>query len=234
MKALRHFLTQQLQNILDFAMPRTCLVCGKVFAIKDDGRYICQACIDEIPYAPASDVIIAKMMEQFGKSELFFDTATCLLDMKRGIQYMELIYALKYYGLRHVGHELGVLLGQLLQKEDTAIYDFIQPVPIHKTKQRQRTYNQSLYIANGISSQLGVPVKNMAIRTINTETQTKLSHHERSQNVANVFQVKPHTEGKAVLLIDDVITTGATINNLAKEFKYAGYESVGVASLVLA
>jgi len=217
--------------IFDFASPKQCLVCGAL--IENISRnYICLKCQDSMPFAPLGSEIIKKILGNFSAAELYIDEAVSLMGISSNSNYMNLIYSLKYQGLPKIGEDLGLLLANVMMKDKLDDFDFIQPVPIHKAKERERTYNQSLSIAKSISKLSGKPIhEDYAIRKVYTQTQTKLSAEDRHKNVDNIFKIKENPY-KKVLLVDDVLTTGATINNLAKAFKNTGVEKVTIATLV--
>ncbi len=233
MRKLLNILRDTSNIVIDFCYPRVCLVCGERIE-KLDYRFICQKCIDNIPYAPKNKDLYLTMAESFGQDGAFFDSLSSMIDLKRDDRYINPIYELKYASLPQVGREFGRLLGEILIKDENTDYQYIQPVPLHPTKRRSRTYNQSDYIAKGISDVTGIPVGNFARRTVNTVTQTKLSHSDRAKNVKDIFKIKYRYCPKKVLLIDDVLTTGATVNNLAKVFKNSGSTYIGVASIIKA
>lgn len=148
---------------------------------------------------------------------------------------MKAIYELKYFGNRRVGYDLGRILGNKLQSElSLGQYQAIQALPLHKAKERERTYNQSLYIAKGISEVANLPIIDCAKRTINTTTQTQLSANDRQKNVKDIFKMKKRLKHESILLVDDVLTTGATVNSLAKVLKENGAKTIGVATIVKA
>jgi ComF family protein len=124
---------------------------------------------------------------------------------------------LKYKGRKDIGVFLGKRFGQALK--ETSPYntaDLIVPVPLHRKKYMKRGYNQSEQIANGLSGSLNIPVnRHLLARTRATETQTRKSRFSRHENVKEVFRVEfpDQWQGKHLLLVDDVITTGATLES---------------------
>jgi ComF family protein len=233
---LNKYLQSFYRGVIDFAAPRYCLVCGELIESKKaDNPYLCLKCEDSIAYAPDSRVILARIRDSFGSENTFVDRANSLIYLKENSGVMELIYNMKYGGIRNIGTVLGKKLGKVLIKENNTDYDLIHPVPIHFVRQRERGFNQSFYIAKGISEVINVPIytKNL-FRTEYTQTQTMLNHKERATNMLNKFDSVKSLQKQKLLLVDDVITTGATINNCAKSAKAAGASIVGAASLVLA
>ena len=134
---------------------------------------------------------------------------------------------------------LGEEIGKLAVSKKSDDIDFIMPVPLHKARLRDRTYNQSEYIAKGISNILKAEVINDAvIRSRFTPTQTRLNKAERKLNVSGAFGINPkYTDklrGKNILLTDDVITTGATILECASALKAAGSGKLYICSAAYA
>ncbi len=236
MNSLSNYLQYLYRAVIDFAAPRYCLVCGKLIESNSvDNPYLCSNCEDSMAYAPDSKFIISRLWDSFGTENTYVDRANALILLKDNSNVIELIYSMKYAGIRNIGTVLGRKLGKILIKENNLDYDLIHPVPIHYVRKRERGFNQSYYIAKGISEVINVPVstKNL-FRTEYTTTQTLLSHTERAKNMLDKFDSIKSLNNQKLLLVDDVITTGATINNCAKSAKSAGASFVGAASLVLA
>jgi ComF family protein len=149
-----------------------------------------------------------------------------------------IIHSLKYNGFTSLGIELGKKVGKTIGSEiPQPHYDCVIPIPLHRSKQRERGYNQSEYIARGISDVLKIhSVELDGVKRVRpTGSQTHLTIDERKTNMENAFRaVEPvRLKGKHVLLVDDVITTGATIGECARVVKEAGAASVAVASVAL-
>jgi len=152
----------------------------------------------------------------------------------------QIIHLLKYGGMTSIGVALGRRLGNRLKAEllPTAI-DGILPIPLHRTKERERGYNQAGFIAEGISSSTGFPVRNSLLRRRRfTVTQTRLTAEERRLNVADAFEVplssRSSVHEKRFLLVDDVITTGATTEAAAWALVSAGALAPVVCPVALA
>jgi len=156
----------------------------------------------------------------------------------KGSRIRNLIHNLKYKGIREIGYELGRIYGLSLKSSGfTADIDLIIPVPLHPTKMRIRGFNQSEIISKGIADATGlaVDVKSLSRKT-KSATQTKRSRYERWTNVEGIFQViDPQTiMGRHILLVDDVITTGSTIESCTNELLNVKGVKVSVVALAFA
>ena len=156
----------------------------------------------------------------------------------KGSRIGNLIHNLKYKGIREIGHELGRIYGLTLKASGfTKDIDLIIPVPLHPTKERIRGFNQSETISMGIAAAtlLPVDVKTLA-RIMASPTQTKRSRYERWTNVEGIFKVTDSQTiiGKHVLLVDDVITTGSTIESCTNELLKIEGVKVSVVALAFA
>jgi ComF family protein len=150
------------------------------------------------------------------------------------------IHQLKYDGMTRLGVELGRKLGEkLLADPVRTTIDGVIPVPLHSTKQRERGYNQSEYIARGIREVTNIPVYASVLKRHKyTASQTQLTAVERKENVGDAFAIykraRGNVEGKTYLIVDDVITTGATIEACAEQLKNSGALEVIAGSVALA
>lgn len=156
----------------------------------------------------------------------------------RGSRIRKLIHNLKYKGACDAGKEIGRIYGLTLAKSGfTSGIDLIIPVPLHSSKMRQRGYNQSEIISQGISEPTGLPViTDILVRSGDSATQTKRSRFERWVNVEGIFTVRDPDciRGKHILLVDDVITTGSTIEACASELLKTEGVKVSVAAIAAA
>ena len=141
--------------------------------------------------------------------------------------------------MKSIGKVFGAKIGEEILSIFPDKYNYAVPVPLHKSKLRERTYNQSDYICRGISKELNIkPLEKCLARTRYTKTQTKLSITEREENVRGAFALNPKygdlIKGKNIILVDDVITTGSTILECARVLKENGCGEVTVCSIALA
>jgi ComF family protein len=171
-----------------------------------------------------------------GRAPVFRATAFCFF--KKGNITQRLIHQLKYKDNQAIGTYLGHQFGlELAKTEDFQSVDVIIPVPVHPKKLRQRGYNQSECIGKGIAETLSKPIDTSSlIRVVASSTQTKKTRYQRWENVFGIFQLtNPNTlTGKHILLVDDVITTGATIEAAAQVLFTLPAVKVSIACLAYA
>ncbi|MBI4418526.1 MAG: ComF family protein [Ignavibacteriales bacterium] len=151
--------------------------------------------------------------------------------------FQTLAHALKYEGFQSAGRMIGGVLGEQMNEWGIGA-DAIVPVPLHRAKHRERGFNQAESIARGISDRTGWPVVTGVLeRTRPTQTQTKLDAVERQKNVEGAFAVRKKMHGlggKTCIIVDDVITTGATIVSCAHALRSAGASTIIASSAALA
>jgi ComF family protein len=196
---------------------------------------ICTACYVIIPrtgYHTVADNPVAQLF--WGRC--FLEKAAAFSFYNKGSRIRNLIHNLKYKGIREIGYELGKIYGLSLKSSGfTDDIDIIIPVPLHPEKIHARGFNQSEIISSGISEVTGVPVNTgLLYRLSVSATQTKRSRYERWVNVEGIFSVvdQEQIREKHVLLVDDVITTGSTIESCANELLKT--EGVKVSAVALA
>jgi ComF family protein len=223
-----------LSNFLDILFPRTCAGCDNSLATGEN--LICSECFYELPktgYWKEEDNPVARMF--WGR--VYLQNASSFLHFQKGGRLQNMIHHLKYKNMKEIGTFLGKLFGSELQNTPYSQVDLIVPVPLHKSKIRKRGYNQSEWIAKGISEILKVPIEVNAIeRYIASDTQTRKSRFDRWENVKNIFRViDPETfKGRHILLVDDVLTTGATLEACAISILKIPDTKVSVGTLAFA
>ena len=193
---------------------------------------MCKVCIAALPITnyhlrPQNNELVTKIMGLTQPNLVM----SFLRFSKKGAS-QSLLHQLKYKNKPEIGVEIGRLYGNILHENGFKNnWDQITPVPLHPVKQKKRGYNQSEQFAKGLSESLGIPVVLSLIRVQYTETQTKKSRMERIENVAEVFDIDPNKEvnGKRLLLVDDVMTTGATLITCANVLLEKGSEVVDLA-----
>jgi len=215
--------------------PRLCYACGNHLLRNEN--LICTECFVVIPrtnYHYKEDNPVAQLF--WGRCVI--EKAAAFSYYNKGSRIGNLIHNLKYKGIREIGHELGRIYGLTLKASGfTKDIDLIIPVPLHPTKERIRGFNQSETISMGIAAAtlLPVDVKTLA-RIMASPTQTKRSRYERWTNVEGIFKVTDSQTiiGKHVLLVDDVITTGSTIESCTNELLKIEGVKVSVVALAFA
>ena len=206
-----HFITSLLKDFTHLIYPKLCLTCGNDLSNKEE--LMCAKCEYDLPktkFHKETDNPVEQIF--WGRTQI--EQATAYFFYKKGSRYQKLIHDLKYCGQKQIGQKLGKKMAMELIDSPFKEVDAIVPVPLHPRKQRKRGYNQSEMIARGISDVFDAPViKNSLYRKLNNKSQTKKSRFDRWQNVKDVFAVKNENDftNKHVLLVDDVITTGATL-----------------------
>lgn len=203
--------------------PRYCTVCHQVLLEKE--QHICLTCLLKLPRTQFH-LYPGNVMEQlfWGKVNVF--QATSFFYYRKGSVYKQLLYELKYKGGKELGRYLGSVMANEIQLSSSFFrsIDLLIPVPLHPEKMKIRGYNQSEWIAKGVSDVVNIPIDTEhLIRVQFTETQTAKSTWERQKNIENAFSVKNIEDlcGKHILLIDDVVTTGATLASCARVLSVA-------------
>ena len=217
--------------------PRLCLACQEPLVTGEN--HLCTGCRAELPYTdfhrlPPDQNPLGRRF--WGK--LPVRHALSYLRFVRHGRVQHLLHELKYQGQRDVGTALGQLYGAELRAEGLAAdFDLIVPVPLHPRKLAKRGYNQAAAFATGLSEGLKVPAGVSALRrNTNTATQTQKNRAQRWANVATVFEVDDPaaTAGKRVLVVDDVLTTGATLEACGAVLLAAGAAEISIATIACA
>ena len=219
-------------DFLGLIFPECCLGCQR--GLLEGERRLCTRCLSELPMVDIRDTaLVDRMMAVPGLHEAY----ALLHFHHRGI-VRNLLHELKYGYHPEIGVQMGILLGrQLIQNLDAEACDMIVPVPLHRSRLRRRGYNQSACFAIGLSQVLGIPVRqDVLYRKRATATQTRKTRFERWLNVQHAFEsTKPEElRGKTVMLTDDVVTTGSTLEACAGVLVRHGVERVVIACMATA
>lgn len=231
----RKIFNQWLTDASNLALPRMCEICRHRLLYNE--TCLCHSCYAQLPFThlqgKPGNVVEKLFWEQFP-----IVRASAFLHYQPGAPYTQAIVALKY----HHRPEVGVFFGERMAEEllETDFFegiDFLVPVPLAKDRQRQRGYNQSEAIARGIEKATGIPVCTDAVaRPISNPSQTHLGAAERKENVKGIFALNPkhRLDHCHVLLIDDILTTGATLISCAQTLAQAEDIRISVLTLGLA
>ena len=230
-----NWLSQSVSDVLEFLFPSLCITCGERLISQE--KFICFNCWNDLPVTNFHKNPENKVAQLFwGRIEI--ENATSFFSYKKGSKYQQLIHFIKYKGLKELGYETGRKFGFALQEsENFKTIDLVIPVPLHEKKKKQRGYNQSDWIAKGIAAVLDKTLlTDNLYRKIHTTTQTRKNRYERWQNVEGIFGLKNSEElsGKHVLLIDDVTTTGSTLEACAFQLLKLPNTKVSIATLAFA
>lgn len=217
---------EYLRAIWDILFPKKCINCGR------EGQYLCEDCLSLIEINPFNYCLCEKL-EKRNKckncQDRSLDKILSATSFKNKI-VKEAIHKFKYGYIEELSVPLSLLILNHLQAIDCQIDKnfVIVPVPIHIKKKRRRGFNQSEEIAKIISSSTTIPLSTTLIKTKETKPQMELSRAERIENIKDCFRIKDKNEikNKTILLIDDVYTTGTTMDQCAKTLKENGAREV--------
>ena len=206
-------------RLFDLLAPRFCVVCGRRLSPTEE--VICAACNMHLPRTEFHRTALDNMMARLFWGIIPVERVAALFYYEAGSETANILYELKY----HNHPEIGLTMGRMMGREfsETGFFDGIDllvPGPLARNRQRHRGYNQSRQIAEGISQVTALPIYDQVVcRTYFEKSQTQAGRWERQENVADVFEAKNLDEirGRHILLIDDVVTTGATMVACARE-----------------
>lgn len=237
-KIIWQYTSFPLKILVDYFFPNICLNCTQLIQSCLPGRIcgdcwakinfvslpICQKCGQALPYDYQSSIICLKC--HYSKPSYSLARALCVFD----VNSKQLIHHFKYYS----NYSIAIMFAQLLYsryRKDILLAEYIVPVPIHRIKLILRGYNQAQVLGRYLAQIANLPIKsNMLIKNKWTQSQTTLNRRDRTQNVNDSIIInKPElVKDKNIILIDDVITTGTTINLCSKLLMRAGAKNVFV------
>ena len=213
-----------------------CVICGCRLSVSEE--VICSKCNLHLPRTGFQQDPYENIMAKMFWGQIPIERATALIYYEPHAETANILYEMKYKDHPEIGEVMGRLMARELQMSNFFEgIDGIIPVPLAKKRERQRGYNQSCELAKGISEITGLPIYNKVVkRTVFEGSQTSLGRWERNENVEQVFELKDATtiQGKHLLIVDDVVTTGATVIACAKELCKAEGVRISVLSLGLA
>lgn len=240
-----------MKRTLDVLYPPVCELCGLGLA---EGHALCESCSEKLPR------IVSPFCETCGESfagqidgsfdcpnckEISFHFEFALAAMDRCEATLDLVHRLKYGREIHLAGELGKLAGGVFtdRRYQIALDEkwLLVPVPLHRSRLRTRQFNQAEEIARIVSQQCGLPMANVLKRTRRTETQTRLSRKQRMDNLKKAFALRTSWRGekpaglaqaRGVILVDDVFTTGSTVDACARVLRKAGVKRVAVLTVL--
>jgi ComF family protein len=225
---------KMLASLSQMLFPHICICCNDYISNQEDA--ICDFCVYLLPKFEYNKDDNNQLNQLFwGRTQLENAAAYLRFKEKSGVQ--TIIHEIKYKKNKRLGILMGEQLGRFLEGEmDLSNINYLVPVPLHLKKERNRGYNQSKLLAQGISNICGIKVlDNNLVRVKNTSTQTQMQRYERHENMKGNFSVmQPNLfQDKHVLMVDDVITTGATIEACAQEIHKVGSVRISICSLAI-
>lgn len=226
------WLGSSLKSLEELFFPPLCQVCGRVLCRNE--LHICTPCLIQMPFLPCNwGEKLPVMLREYdgpGHPEKLF----VLFYYDRNDIYKNLLYNIKYRSNRSLAFTLGRLLGKKMKGRCQA--DCIIPIPLHPKRERARGFNQAREIARGVATELGIEVLDHVIaRVCNTRSQTGKNINERRDNVSGIFTLlRPEAiQNRHVLLLDDVITSGATMESCLRTLAAAGNVRFSLACLAV-
>ncbi len=239
--ASRRLARRAASPLLDVVYPRVCTVCG---APPDAGGHLCWDCRADLPViqlpfcSVCGDPVEGRIDHDYVCSWCCSERPAYAM-ARSALRYRgpvrELLQALKYRGASHLRADLaGYLVACVSAQFPREVFDAVTGVPLHARRERERTYNQSILLARELATRLGAPLEGRCLRRdAATPTQTHLTAAQRRENVRGAFSA-PDPEwvhGRRLLLVDDVMTTGATVGECARVLCRAGAASVHVVTV---
>ena len=230
-----NLLVKYFKAIIHLLYPHICIGCGT--DVLSDQNVICIKCFNELPHTgfasqpnnPVEKIFWGRIPVAAAMSELWFSKESLT---------QNLIHDFKYKGNKEVGKYLGRMMGKsLIESNRFNDIDLLIPLPLYDKKEKKRGYNQSLILCEGIKEIMDVPLMIGNVqRKIATSTQTRKGRKERWENVSDSFKISNPEDlaGKKILLVDDVITTGATLEACGAELLQTKSTQLYIASLALA
>jgi ComF family protein len=214
-----------LKDFISIVFPRLCCGCGQGL-IKTENS-ICLHCLNELPYTDyhqQADNLVSKLF--WGRVDVL--AAAAFVYFKKSSTVQKIMHQLKYHHQPQIGKELGNMYGkQLLNAHIYNATDLIVPVPLHKSRLLKRGYNQSEQFALGLSESMKISVDTSVLsRVYASESQVNKSRYNRYKNMEDIFVAQYNPLYKNIMLVDDTITTGATLEACALALQKVGYTRI--------
>jgi len=224
-----------LKSVLNLIFPQLCIMCYTETPNVDQD--FCIDCLINMPHTnhfKKKDNLAAKKF--WGRFP--FEDAGSVLNFFSYSDVRWMMHRLKYEGRKDIGYVLGLMAGKkMLNSTYFNNIDIIVPIPLHPEKRAKRGYNQAASFGKGVSEILDVPMReNVIVKSIYTKSQTKMGRIERIKNVFDSFDLKDENgiQGRHILIVDDVLTTGATIEACARKLMEAENIKISIATACLA
>lgn len=237
MKNLPSKINNWVTDLLQLLYPNECLICHQETPFRNAA--ICPVCEQELPFTYFENYLEATVLDKIFWGRVNISSTYALIYFQKGKRAQQLLHSLKYKNRPDLANYFGGELGKkLLQIEGFKDVDALIPVPLHPKKQFKRGYNQSEELAKGIAEYVMVPIKtNLLKRAVHAESQTTLNKVTRWENIQERFRsgkARKITELKHVVLVDDVVTTGATLETCVRLLREQLPDDCKISVVVLA
>lgn len=225
MIALMTAIKQITDNILSLFFPNRCVGCGELIKVDGD-PWICDKCREQFEIKEHRRCkICGRIIHHRGNcricnsDKMCFDRGYAVFEYKGGVR--KAIMDFKYKNMFRYGEFFGNIMSDFAKENIDEYFDYITAVPLHSKRKRDRGYNQSEILAKAIGRELGIKYKRLLLRKTNTKPQNSLNKKERLENIKKAFCMcrNVSVENKNILIIDDIFTTGSTINECSRILK---------------
>jgi len=235
MKTSYNYLSGLWSDLMHVLFPDLCISCENQPKCKPSA--FCIPCLQEMPYTDHFDVADNKISQLFpGRCDV--RNGAALLHFREGSHVQSMLHRLKYEGQREIAEVFGAIAGEKMRNSELFIRpDIIIPVPLHKAKMRRRGYNQSAVFGSALGAAANIEMSDsLLLKVRHNASQTGKSRQERSDNVANAYQLASASSiaGKHILLVDDVVTTGATLEACCNTLQMRQPASISIICIALA
>ena len=220
-------------DFIHLIYPEYCLICNK--ELSKNQKKICLFCFNDLAFTHFENYKDPTSLEELFWGRCKIESSYALFYFEKGKAIQQVLHELKYKDKPLLGEVFGEIIGQKLSGlREWSEIDVLIPVPVHHLKAFKRGYNQSEKIANGISKTLNIPVKSKILqKNTNTKSQTKNDKTSRWDNVKNTFNINKIEKYKHIVLIDDVITTGSTLETIINDI-HKKYPEIRISIISLA
>jgi len=223
---------KMIDDVFNIFFPETCLICSKEVEIK--GHLICFYCLSELPLTHFSFMAKNRLEKSF-RGRIPINSATSLLYFHKKGPVQKLMHQLKYHNKQKIGTFFGDWLGEeILKNERFEAVDFILPVPLHPAKQKNRGYNQVTTFAEGLSGKIKAQMMpDLLVKISKSLSQTHKNRIERNENKRNEFKLRDQLilQNKHILLVDDIITSGSTLEGCWEPLSKVNGIKISLASM---